>query len=72
MKTEILLCVALEQELDSTILPRNMKILYTKVGKINATFSLMREICTRRSELILNFGSAGSLGENIKGLRRRG
>lgn len=68
MKTEILLCVALEQELDPTELPQNVKILYTKVGKINATFSLTQEIYIHRPELILNFGSAGSLGENINGL----
>ncbi len=44
------------------------KINYTGVGKINAALSTLRTIKEDRPDLIINFGTAGSLNSNISGL----
>lgn len=68
MKKEFLLCVALKEELDSAKLPQNIQVIYTKVGKINATIAVMNEILLHRPKMIINFGSAGVVRGNINGL----
>jgi len=64
-KTIIL--VALENELPQNILP-NEHIEYTGVGKINAAIKALEVIQKFNPDMIVNFGTAGSLGEKVTGL----
>ena len=59
-KTVIL--VALENELPQNILP-DEHIEYTGVGKINATIKTLEVIQEFNPDIIVNFGTAGSLGK---------
>jgi len=68
LKKDILLCVALKEELDPYKLPPNIQVLYTKVGKINATLAVMNAVFLHRPKVIINFGSAGAVRANIEGL----
>ncbi len=44
------------------------EISHTGVGKVNAALSTLRTIKEDRPDLIINFGTAGSLNGNISGL----
>ena len=43
-------------------------INHTGVGKVNAALSALRTIKEEKPDLIINFGTAGSLNSNISGL----
>ena len=62
-----IILVALENELPRNILP-NEHVEYTGVGKINAAIKAVEVIHKFNPYMIVNFGTAGSLGKNIKGL----
>ena len=64
MKTIIL--SAIEPEIHS--LDTEYEIILTGVGKVNAALSTMKAIKEKRPELIINFGTAGSLKKEISGL----
>jgi adenosylhomocysteine nucleosidase len=68
LKKDILLCVALKEELDPYKLPPSIQVLYTKVGKIKATLAVMNAVFLHRPKVIINFGSAGAVRGNIEGL----
>jgi len=65
--SEIILIVALEEELQETDFPE-FKIEYSGVGKINATFKTLEVINKYSPELIINYGTAGTLKEDLSGL----
>ena len=44
------------------------EINHTGVGKVNAALSTLRTIKKDKPDLIINFGTAGSLNNNISGL----
>ncbi|MFQ3355148.1 MAG: adenosylhomocysteine nucleosidase [Paracoccaceae bacterium] len=67
-KSSTVLVVALEDELPKVMLP-GWRICYTGVGKINATFYLFQEIMKYKPETIVNFGTAGSLRQDLSGLQ---
>ena len=43
-------------------------INHTGVGKVNSALSALRTIKEEKPDLIINFGTAGSLKSNISGL----
>jgi adenosylhomocysteine nucleosidase len=59
--------VALESELPRNVLP-DWTIIYTGVGKVNASISAGKAIAAYQPEIILNYGTAGSLVPSIQGL----
>ena len=63
----MLILVAIEDELKRSDLPDH-QIEYIGVGKVNAVFNTLNVIEKYSPKQIINFGTAGSLDEKIKGL----
>ena len=63
----MLILVAIEDELKRSDLPDH-QIEYIGVGKVNAVFNTLNAIEKHSPKEIINFGPAGSLDANIKGL----
>ena len=67
LASKVLILVALAQEL-----PRDKSygwnVQYTGVGKINAAYNCLKNIYQFRPQMVLNFGSAGSLITGLTGL----
>jgi adenosylhomocysteine nucleosidase len=68
MKTQLLIITALESELDKSALPSGVEIIYTGVGKINATAASMRAIHEFEPKRIVNFGTVGKINPVLEGL----
>ncbi|MCH2110523.1 MAG: hypothetical protein MK135_14470 [Polyangiaceae bacterium] len=66
---DTLICVALEDELPRELLP-DWQVVYTGVGKINATQAIAEAWPKHRPRVILNFGTAGATAPRIRGLVR--
>lgn len=64
---EIVLIVALEEELPKSELPE-LRIEYSGVGKINATYKTFEVIERFQPKLIINYGTAGTLKKELSGL----
>ena len=62
-----IILVALENELPQNILP-DVHIEYSGVGKINAAIKTLEIIRKFNPDMIVNFGTAGSLVEKVTGL----
>ncbi len=67
LEIRMLILVAIEEELKRSELPDH-EIEYIGVGKVNAVFNTLNAIEKYSPTQIVNFGTAGSLDENIKGL----
>jgi len=65
---DIVILVALEEELPKDSL-KEFHVEYTGVGKINACFKAIEVINAYSPKLIINYGTAGSLKDNLTGLR---
>ncbi len=57
-KKNILIVCALEQETQNELDDYN--VLYTGVGKVNATYNLTKKILIHRRQLVINYGTAAS------------
>jgi adenosylhomocysteine nucleosidase len=72
MKTHILIITALETELNRKALPHipNTKIhlVYSGVGKINASLATLKAIEQHQPKLIINFGTVGKINQSLEGL----
>jgi adenosylhomocysteine nucleosidase len=66
-KNMVLILVAVEEELSLKDLP-DLQIHYTGVGKINAAIKTLEIIKDHSPAQIINYGTAGSLNEKLKGL----
>jgi len=64
---EVAIIVALEDELPKELIP-GFNVFYSGVGKINATFKSLEIINKFNPKLIINYGTAGSLKEDLSGL----
>ena len=64
---DIVILVALEEELPKDSL-KEFHVEYTGVGKINACFKAIEVINAYSPKLIINYGTAGSLQDNLTGL----
>ena len=63
---KIIILSAIEPEIRS--LDTEYEIILTGVGKVNAALSAFKTIRERKPDLIINFGTAGSLKKNVSGL----
>ena len=63
-----LLSIALEQEYNRDNKPEDHVIVYTGVGKINATFAITKAIIQTGATEVINFGTAGSVNGKHTGL----
>jgi len=72
MKTELLIITALESELKRESLPSAIEIVYSGVGKINATMTTIKAIHQYSPKRILNFGTAGKIKPELHGLLQIG
>ena len=63
----MLILVAIEDELKRSEIPEH-QIEYIGVGKVNAVFNTLNAIEKYSPKQIINFGTAGSLDQKIKGL----
>lgn len=68
MKRSSLIVTALPQELAGQPIPHDAPVLFTGVGKVNATYALTQSIMNLRPELVINFGTAGRVRESVHGL----
>ena len=66
-KSETVLLVAIEKELPKKLIP-GWNILYTGVGKINASFAISKAYNDFKPKFFVNYGTAGSLNKNLSGL----
>ena len=70
-KLTTLLSVALQDEYPNTNIPTGFDIVYTGVGKINATYELTKKLMLSDDEMpkqVINFGTAGSVNGKHTGL----
>ena len=63
---KVIILSAIKEETYS--LKTEYEIQHTGVGKVNAALSTLRTIKEDKPDLIINFGTAGSLNSNISGL----
>lgn len=68
MKNKLLIITALESELKREALPTGVNIIYTGVGKINASIATYQAIHQHQPARIINFGTAGKINPQIHGL----
>ena len=68
MKTDCLIITALESELKQTALPKGVRIVYSGIGKINATIATIQAISEFMPEKIINFGTVGRVNTSLTGL----
>jgi adenosylhomocysteine nucleosidase len=61
MKNGLLIITALESELEREALPKGVNIVYTGVGKINASIASYQAIHQHQPTRIVNFGTAGRI-----------
>ncbi len=59
-KQDILVVMALREEGGETLENGGATVLYTGIGKVNATYKLTKQIAECRPKLVVNFGTAGS------------
>jgi len=68
MKTQLLIITALESELKRDSIPRGVEIVYCGVGKLNAALTTINAINQFSPRGLINFGTAGKVNRNLKGL----
>lgn len=68
MKTSYLIITALDSELKRDALPAGVEIVYSGIGKINATISCIQAIHHYAPERIINFGTVGKVNPELHGL----
>src|SRR5210317_1749182 len=57
---KILIVMALAEEGGFHFENEGTKVVYTGLGKVNASYKLTRAICEFNPDLVINFGTAGS------------
>lgn len=68
MKNPIVIIAALEREISAQVLPVHIPIVYSGIGKINATMATIRAVQQYQPKLIINLGTAGGVNSNLSGL----
>ena len=66
-KKDILILVALKKEIPKNFL-NDFNVIYTGVGKVNASFAIYDSYLKFKPLFIINYGSAGALNKNLSGL----
>jgi adenosylhomocysteine nucleosidase len=68
MKNSLVVIVALEDEFDSSLLSSHIPVIYSGIGKVNATIATFKAILEYQPSLIINYGTVGKITPNISGL----
>jgi len=68
MKNHTLIITALETELPRRLLPVDMAIVYTGVGKVNASIATVKAIQQYEPNRVINFGTVGRINPAVHGL----
>ncbi|MEI7531208.1 MAG: 5'-methylthioadenosine nucleosidase [Betaproteobacteria bacterium] len=68
MKNSLIIIAALESEINSNSLFHHIPIIYSGIGKINATLATVKAIAQFNPSLIINYGTAGKINPTISGL----
>ena len=66
-KNETVILVAIPKELPKLLLP-DWNIIYTGVGKINASFAISKAYFEFKPKIFINYGTAGALNHSLSGL----
>lgn len=56
---ETLVVMAMEEEEGGLLRKENVSVMFTGIGKINATYNLLKAISDHKPELVINFGTCG-------------
>ena len=70
MEHSYVIITALEGELNPSHIPAGIPIVYSGVGKINATMATLKAIQEFKPQRIINFGTAGKINSELHGLLR--
>jgi adenosylhomocysteine nucleosidase len=65
---KLLIVAALPQELENKPIPHAVPVIFTGLGKLNAALNLAANIGVYKPDVVINYGSAGRLTENVEGL----
>jgi adenosylhomocysteine nucleosidase len=65
---KILIVSALPHELDHAPIPHDIPVIFTGVGKLNAAISLTDALLRYQPSLVINFGTAGRVSDEVIGL----
>jgi adenosylhomocysteine nucleosidase len=68
MKNSLVVIVALEDELSRNALSSHIPIIYSGIGKVNASIATFKAIKEYKPNLIINFGTAGKISPHLSGL----
>jgi len=72
MKNSFVIIVALEDELNRESISSHIPIIYSGIGKLNASIATFKAIKEYSPTLIINFGTVGKITSNLSGLIRIG
>ncbi len=70
MKHSYIIITALEGELNRSRIPAGIPIVYSGIGKINATIATLKAIQEFKPKRIVNFGTVGKINSELHGLLR--
>ena len=66
-KSDTVILVAIPKELPKLLLP-DWNVVYTGVGKINASFAISKAYFDFKPKVFINYGTAGALNYSLSGL----
>ena len=68
MTGKILVVTAIDDELDTERAPEGVEVIYSGVGKVNAASAATLSLGVLRPSLVINYGTAGKINEQLRGL----
>ena len=68
MKNSLVVIVALEDELNTDNISSHIPVIYSGIGKVNASIATFRAIKEYNPNLIINFGTVGKITPSLSGL----
>ena len=68
MKNYLVVIVALEDELNTDNISSHIPVIYSGIGKVNASIATFRAIKEYNPNLIINFGTVGKITPSLSGL----
>ena len=68
MSGKILVLTAIDDELDKARAPAGVEVIYSGVGKVNASSAATLALLVLRPSLVINYGTAGRINDALSGL----
>ena len=68
MSGKILVLTAIDDELDKARAPAGVEVIYSGVGKVNASSAATLALLVLRPSLVINYGTAGRINDTLCGL----